>query len=60
MTWQEMHDMVRAAYLEGVRAGHLHAVTDAEELQFMWECSDALRDLPESTTGPTPERGFLG
>ena len=58
MTWDEMHDMVRAAYIEGVKAGiravktqrqlQLTGKITDDELQWMWETSDASRDLPES------------
>jgi hypothetical protein len=75
MTWQQMHDMVRTAYIEGIKAG-IHATKtqrrlslsgklDDEELQFMWEASEANRLLPESLrdtaaeTARKRERGFL-
>jgi hypothetical protein len=57
MTWDEMHDLAKRAYLEGVKDAAEGAVFDDETLQFMWECSDACRDLPESTMAhPAPER----
>jgi hypothetical protein len=75
MTWQQMHDMTRSAYIEGVKAGikavktqrrlSLSGKLDDEDLQWMWEHSEINRELPESTSD-TPEvtatkrrRGFL-
>lgn len=49
MAWDEMERMVRAAYLEGVADGRGAYLTEDQQ-QFMWECSDAARDLPESIT----------
>jgi len=49
-----MEQMVRNAYIEGVRDGlkateRYPSITHDDHLQFMWECSDAARDLPETT-----------
>lgn len=75
MTWQQMHDMARDAYLEGVLSGiravkthrmvQLTGKIGTDELQWMWEASEANRLLPESTkdapeeTARKRQRGFL-
>jgi hypothetical protein len=53
MIWHEMNKIVRAAYIEGVKDTAEGAAIDDETLEFMWECSDAACDLPD-TTQPSP------
>jgi hypothetical protein len=75
MTWQQMHNMARSAYFEGVLDGiravktqrqlQLTGKITDDELQWMWERSEANRLMPESTedspveTARKRERGFL-
>lgn len=53
MTWDEMEELVRKSYLEGVADGmpysRIQRVISDAQLAFMWECSDAARDIPETT-----------
>jgi hypothetical protein len=45
LTWDELNDLMKTTYLEGARSASKGFPLDAEIMEFMWECSDALRDL---------------